>query len=70
MGMGPGCKTKINSEFNSIHYGIEIQQTFKILNAHKFLGLKNIRKFLGKFHKNFEKSQTFLDPNNFGFQKF
>ena len=36
MGMGPGCepkpnpKTKINSEFNSVHFGIEVKKRLKL----------------------------------------
>ena len=34
LGLGPGCgpkpKTKINSEFNSIHFGIEMNKLKKI----------------------------------------
>ncbi len=30
-GFGPKTKTKINSEFNSIHFGIEINKHLKFL---------------------------------------
>ncbi len=36
LGLGTGCgpKTKINSEFNSLHFGIEINKLLKFL-THK-----------------------------------
>ena len=40
LGLGPGCetkpKTKINSEFNSIHFGIEINKRLKFLTPISF----------------------------------
>ena len=42
LGLGPGCesklKTKINSEFNFIYFGIEIYKRLK------FITLKSVRK--------------------------
>ena len=66
LGLGPGCgtkpKTKINSEFYIFWY--RNQHTFKIINTLKFKGStnceKNIRKFLEKFFKNFQKSQKII----------
>ena len=47
--LGPGCgpkpKPKINSEFNSIHFGVEINKSLKFLRAKKFLGPKICDKF-------------------------
>ena len=44
LGLGPGCgpkpKPKINSEFNSIHFGIEINKCLKFLTPKNFLVLK------------------------------
>jgi hypothetical protein len=71
LGLGPKCelkpkpKTIINSEFNSIHFCVEINKRLKFLKPKSFWVLKN-----PNFFKNFEKIQTFLDPNTFGFQKF
>ncbi len=48
-GFGLGCglkpKIKINSEFNSIHFGIEINN----LRPISFWVLNNVRKILEKF---------------------
>ena len=71
--VGAKTQSKSGSEFNSIHFGIEISKRLKflrpILNP-KFLGLKNVKKNIRKFFKNFQKSQKFLEPNIFGCQKF
>ena len=46
LGLGFGCgprpiaKTKINSEFNSVRFGIEINKLFKMFDTQKCLGLK------------------------------
>ena len=60
LGLGPGCElkpkpqTKINSEFNSIHFGIEINKRLKFLTpknvrGYKFLTfLKILKKFFLK----------------------
>ena len=44
LGLGPGCgpkpKPKINSEFNSIHFGIEINKCLKFLTPKNFWVLK------------------------------
>jgi len=65
--LGPGCgpktkpETKINSEFNSIHFGIEINKHFK------FLTPKNVWLKISDFSKNFILFFShFLDPITYG----
>ncbi len=52
LGLGPGCgpkpKTKINSEVNSRHFGIEIKKIFKIFDNQKMFGSKNFSKIKKK----------------------
>jgi hypothetical protein len=66
LGSGPRPKPpkKINSmgldsEFNSIHFGIEINKCLK------FLGPKNERKILENFFKEFQICHKFLGLKNF-----
>jgi len=50
LGLGPGCgpkpKPKINSEFNSMHFGVEINKRLKFLTPKNFWVLKNFLKIL------------------------
>ncbi len=61
LGLGPGCVLKpkpkpksiwvwIQNEFYRFWY--RNQQTFKIFDTHKFLGLKNVNKNIRKFLEN------------------
>ena len=62
--------------FISIHFGIEINNRFKLLTPISLTPIrskkckKNISKYLENFFNNFQKSQKFLDPNIVGCQKF
>jgi len=40
----------LDSEFNSIHFGIEINRSLKFLRPNKFLGQKLKLKLLKKIH--------------------
>jgi hypothetical protein len=50
LGFGSGSRPKpinlgLDSEFNSIHFGIEINKCLKFLRPKKFLGPKILRKY-------------------------
>ena len=57
----PNPKRDTDSEFNSIHFGIEIKEMFKMFGSKKFK--KNL-------FQNFQNCKKFLHPKDFRFQKF
>ncbi len=63
-------KPKINSEFNFIYFGIEIDKLLKFLTPISFWVYKMWEKYKKIFFLNFQKSKKFLDPTIFGCQKF
>ena len=56
-----GKSLGLDSEFNSIHFGIEINKSSKFYRPKKFLG--------PKIKEKFQTCHRFLDPKIFGSQK-